>query len=378
MELNFKSNESQNLYLSVNTGTSADNLDCSIINLEPEIKFIYSHSHPIEADIKQQIINLAHEQYDEINQIMQLDNIIAEHAIQAINETLKGAKLTNKDIKAIAWHGQTIRHRPYEKTPYSLQIGNSHQIAQATNITVISDFRSRDLVCGGQGAPLAPAFHQDVFSHKDKNRIIINLGGFANISFLPKNSKIVSGFDSGPANVLLDAWHLSKHQESYDNNGRSARQGKVIPELLEMFLSSPYFLQAPPKSTGREEFNLAWVIQHLACSAEPIADADVAATLVELTAVSISNAIKNWIPDTPDEIFVCGGGVNNDFLIERLSENCQPTPIASTEDLNIDPNHVENALFAWLAHRTLNNKKTDLQNITGSNEPCLLGVIYPV
>lgn len=314
----------------------------------------------------------------------------ASFTSNVINEMLKNAKIDRSHICAIGCHGQTVRHRP--KHGFSLQLVDANLIAEQTGIDVISDFRRRDMAVGGQGAPLVPAFHQAVFQHPLCHRVILNLGGIANITVL-SNTTPTFGYDTGPANLLLDAWATEHTQKPYDENGDFARCGHIIQPLLEQLLCHPYFALPTPKSTGREDFNMAWLQQQLtlwlqaqqASSIEStgFTAADVQATLTELTVLSACHEIEKHSmkdasttavkPQQKNELWVCGGGAFNGYLLTRLQHHLPDWQVLTTAKLGLAPTWVEATAFAWLARQSMLNKPSNLPEVTGANKAVVLG-----
>lgn len=308
----------------------------------------------------------------------------SEFAGEVVNKLLKQANISAEDILAIGCHGQTVRHRP--NFGFSLQLIDASIIAERTKISVVSDFRRRDLAVGGQGAPLVPAFHDALFAQKDKLQILLNLGGIANITVLPPNGDVV-GFDTGPANILIDAW-IQKHLgKSYDKDGAWAKSGQIIEPLLEQLLTQPFFAKTFPKSTGREEFNLDWLEDEISRfvknnaaedHSEPFSPADIQATLVELTAKSSNAQILPFIEKHPDNqafIYVCGGGALNGYLLQRLQANLPNCTVLTTEALGLAPTWVEAVAFAWLAKQTMMGETSNLPAVTGANKKVVLGQV---
>lgn len=356
------------LYIGLMSGTSADGIDAALVDFsQPHPQLIATHYNPYPRELRQLILELCHPGTNEINRLGELDIALGKAFAHTANTLLENQKISSTQIKAIGSHGQTIRHHPHLK--FTLQIGDPNVIAAETGITTIADFRRRDLAHGGQGAPLVPAFHQEIFASKE-SRAIVNIGGIANITVLTDS---VLGFDTGPGNNLLDAWAETHLQKTYDENGTWAAQGKVNIELLNQLLADPYFKLAPPKSTGREYFNLNWLKKFLTPS---ISAVDVQATLAELTAINITDAVKKHL--NTGEIFICGGGAHNAFLLSRIKELAKPLTAHSTSQLGIDPDWVEAIAFAWLAKQTLNKKPGNLTAVTGAKKPAILGGIYSV
>ena len=304
---------------------------------------------------------------NELEESLIIGNTISKKAYEAIDALLKKTSITSKDIKAIGFHGQTVRHQPQKG--FTLQIGNPALLAELSNINVIADFRSRDVAASGQGAPLVPAFHHEIFSHPTTYRAILNIGGIANVTLLnPKTS--VSGFDTGPGNLLLDHWSKTHLHRAFDENGAWAKEGKLIKTLLDAFFEDSYFEKTAPKSTGRDYFNEAWLNKHLQKS---YAAQDIQRTLLELTASSIAKAIDSNIT----EIYLCGGGALNIFLVERLKTLMPKTHIQLTDVLGIPTQYVEAAAFAWLAKQTLFLKPGNIPEVTGAKGLRILGALYP-
>lgn len=365
------------LYIGLMSGTSVDAIDAVLCNIDDTssqpIQLIHSKSLAFPKVIQQQIHSLSNAEYthDPIEEMALLDRELGELFAEAVDDLLKDSVHTKNEIRAIGSHGQTIRHRPDAYHPFTIQIGNPHSIAARTGITTIADFRTRDMVYGGQGAPLVPAFHQAIFHDPAQDRIVVNLGGIANITYLATQGEVL-GYDTGPANTLMDQW-IARHQnKSYDQNGEWAQQGKVIPELLQDFLGDPYFTQAHPKSTGREHFNLNWLKQFAIDSYQPV---DVQATLLELTAQTVAEAIQSHTQE--GKVILCGGGAYNPVLQERLATKLAQFKVMSSQEFGIAPDWIEAMAFAWLAHRCLNNLSGNLPAVTGAQREVILGSIYP-
>ena len=365
------------LFVGLLSGTSVDAIDAALLRIASDgTRLLGTLAVPIPADIKAELLHLSECDAAPIDRIGVLDRRFGVCLAEAVQQLLLHTNTPPQAVRAIGSHGQTIRHRPprTDEPGFSWQIGDPHTIAEMTGICTVADFRRRDIAAGGQGAPLAPAFHQWAFSSIASDRIILNIGGMANISVLPAECGAVHGFDTGPGNALLDAWIRRHRDAEYDHDGAWARGGRVDHVLLARLRAHPYFTAPPPKSTGREEFNLAWIdsLQH----AMDVAPQDVQATLTALTVTTICEAIEREIPNT-GEVFVCGGGVHNSLLMERLAERLHPRPVRSTEALGIDPDWVEAALFAWLACQTLNSLPGNLPMVTGARHTVTLGSIHP-
>jgi anhydro-N-acetylmuramic acid kinase len=359
------------LYIGLMSGTSADGIDAALVDFQhAQPQLIATHYVPYPTQIRQAIFDLCQPGADEINRLGVLDVLLGKAFASAANTLLQKNNLTATAVRAIGSHGQTVRHHPTRQ--FSLQIGDPNIIASETGITTVADFRRRDMAHGGQGAPLVPAFHQAIFASDTIDRAIVNIGGIANITLLPAHApQSILGFDTGPGNTLLDGW-VEKHlQKSYDEKGVWAAQGKVDEDLLKNLLSDPFFKMGPPKSTGREHFNFAWLKNFLLPSMSAV---NIQATLVELTARTIIDAIKNYF--SGGEILVCGGGVHNELLMKRLRELAAPLTVDSAFKYGIAPDWVEAIAFAWLAKQTLEKTPGNIPAVTGARKAAILGGVY--
>ncbi|MBV6285674.1 anhydro-N-acetylmuramic acid kinase [Pseudomonas aegrilactucae] len=360
------------LYLGVMSGTSLDGLDIALIKQEQRLTLLATHYIPMPSALRDDLLALCASGPDEIARAALAEAAWVQLAAQGINQLLAEQHLQPAHIRAIGSHGQTIRHEPARG--FTVQIGNPALLAELTGITVVSDFRRRDVAAGGQGAPLVPAFHESLFDTQGKRLAVLNVGGFSNLSLIEAGTP-VSGFDCGPGNVLLDAWIHDKQGRSYDADGAWAASGKVVPELLSRLLSDPFFAGTGPKSTGREVFNLTWLKRHLnTVPASP--DADVQATLLELTAHSIVSALQAAQQDT-EALLVCGGGAHNGALMRRLAGLLPNARVSSTAASGVDPDWVEAMAFAWLAHCCLEGIAANRPSVTGAAGLRVLGAIYP-
>ncbi|MDF2390128.1 MULTISPECIES: anhydro-N-acetylmuramic acid kinase [Aeromonas] len=362
-------------YIGLMSGTSMDGIDAVLVMMDgDELRVEAAISHPWPT--ARELHELCTPSDNEIDRMGVADNLVAREFATATHALLAKAGLTPKDIRAIGSHGQTIRHRP--QLGFTLQIGNAALLAALTGIDVIADFRTMDMALGGQGAPLVPAFHQALFAKPGALRVVLNLGGIANISVLPGNADGVYGFDTGPANTLLDGWYR-RHQPdggNYDAGGQWAASGRLIPALLEKLLTHPYFAAPAPKSTGREMFTLAWLDDELAGSA--YAPVDVQRTLQALTCHSIARQLPALDEaQSRPELFVCGGGAHNTPLLSELASLLPCWRIASTTALGIAPDWMEGAAFAWLAQRFIHRKPGNLPAVTGASRLAVLGALYP-
>jgi anhydro-N-acetylmuramic acid kinase len=336
------------------------------------------HSHKIPTDLRQDLVTLSTPGGDSLDLLGQADNELGELFADAALTLLKARSIAPHQITAIGSHGQTVRHRPPGKKqshPFTLQIGDPNIIASRTGITTVADFRRADMAVGGQGAPLAPAFHKHVFSDTKQNRVIVNIGGMANITWLPARGEAM-GFDTGPGNRLLDYWVERHHNRPYDEKGQWASQHALNKALLNTLKKHAFFSEQAPKSTGREAFNPEWLDQQLTQFGQKLSPGDVQATLLALTAETINDSITS-LPDRANEVYICGGGASNIELMSHLKTTLAPVSVESTKDLGIDPNQVEALAFAWLAQRTLAGQAGNLPAVTGAREEVVLGGIYP-
>lgn len=353
------------------SGTSLDGVDAVLADFSTTPpKTLATAWLPYSPLLREQALRLQASGNDELHAAALLAGELAGCYAQAAKQVLAKAGVTPHQVAVIGCHGQTVRHRP--DVGYSVQLNNPALLAELTGITVIADFRSRDIAAGGQGAPLVPGFHAEIFGNPQLHRVILNIGGIANLTDL-NPGRPAWGFDCGPGNMLMDAWTELNTGKLYDADGHWAAQGSLQPALLEKLAANQFFNATPPKSCGRDQFNLSWLAEFLDGSERP---EDVQATLLELTAVTVSDAIKQWC-DIPTELLVCGGGAHNAALMSRLRYHLPTCRIASTDFLGQPPDWVEAVAFAWLAWRTLNGRPGNLPAATGSRGPRILGAIYP-
>lgn len=360
------------LYLGVMSGTSLDGLDIALIEQHTQPRLLACLYIPMPPSLRSDLLSLCTSGVDELARASLAENQWVELAAQGIQRLLAEQKLDAADIRAIGSHGQTVRHEPLRG--FTVQIGNPALLAELTGITVIGDFRRRDVAAGGQGAPLVPAFHQSLFSELGQLRAVLNVGGFSNLSLLHADGS-VSGFDCGPGNVLLDAWIDRQRGDAFDADGDWAASGTLDGALLDRLLANEFFQARGPKSTGRELFNLPWLEGHLA-QHPAVAAADVQRTLLELTALSIVDSLRAAQPHT-HELLVCGGGAHNRALMQRLEQLLPGTTVASTEAYGVSPDWVEAMAFAWLAHCCLERIPGNRPEVTGARGLRVLGAIYP-
>mgnify|MGYP001950690443 CR=1 FL=1 len=355
------------IYLGLMSGTSCDGIDVAVVEISgEEVNCLATNFQAYPKDIKNDLLSIIAGRSVTARQLSQLDCQLARLYAEAVLQTLDQNHYQAAQIKAIGLHGHTIDHNPPHNT---WQIGSAAHVAALTGIDVISDFRTMDVALGGQGAPLAPALHQAMFNQGEPIAVL-NLGGIANLSYVTANE--VLGFDTGPANCLMDLWISQHSQHSHDESGRWAATGSVNRALLKSFMGEPYFLSEPPKSTGRELFNQNWLSQHLS-GFSGISAEDVQATLLALTAQSIAQDIEKYAPDAR-KLIVCGGGVHNDELMAGLKKRTA-IPVVSSASLGVDPDYVESILMAWLASKY--PKRLNLTPITGAESAHVFGVLYP-
>lgn len=362
----------KDLYIGLMSGTSVDGIDAALVDFsQTQPQLIATHYTPYSNELREKILALCRPGENEINRLGELDVELGKEFALATHTLLQKASASPQDIKAIGSHGQNIRHSPHGLHPFTLQIADPNTIAAETGITTVADFRRKDVAHGGQGAPLVPAFHQYILSDENKNRAVVNIGGISNVTLLPQ----VIGFDLGPGNALMDEWINLHQKKNHDENGDWAAQGKVDVDLLNSLLADKYFLLPPPKSTGREYFNLAWLNQHLKSLAKNIPAVNVQATLAELTAQCIISQIQKNL--SSGEILVCGGGVRNIYLMSRLQALAHPHfTLDSTQKYGLHPDWIEAMAFAWLARQTMNKLPGNNPNVTGAKCSAVLGGIY--
>jgi len=374
----------EKLYIGLMSGTSLDGIDAALVRFEnDQANVVETTCSALSSNLKSKIKSLITPAENEINRLMELDIELAHafsHTAQKLLDKANvkkenGLKFTKENITAIGSHGQTIRHFPTVKHPATLQIADPNTIAELTGITTVADFRRRDMAAGGQGAPLVPAFHEQIFRDTKKNRVILNLGGIANITLLPADKSIAAtGFDTGPANTLINYWIQQQQNKNYDDRGDWAASGEVHQNLLEILLDDDFFNLPPPKSTGTEYFNSAWLTKKLTGFSRLNAE-NVQATLTALTAKTITDAIQTYSAQT-DEIIICGGGVHNDFLVKQLKHALPDIDINSSAKYGLDPDYIEATAFAWLAKRTIEHKPGNLPGVTGAGCSVILGGVY--
>jgi len=360
-------------YVGLMSGTSLDGVDAVLAAFDGDKpEFVASHHLPFDDNMRAEALALHERGHDELHRAALLGNRLVRSYAEAVSGLLSKVSPdgTPCQVRAIGCHGQTLRHQPADG--YTLQLNNPALLAELTGITVVADFRSRDIAAGGQGAPLVPAFHDALFRTPDLHRVVLNLGGIANLTDLAPG-KPTTGFDCGPGNMLMDAWVQRHHGHRFDADGSWAATGTVLPELLARLRAHPFLALPPPKSCGRAEFNLDWLSRQLEGTERP---RDVQATLAAFTAATVADAVRDHC-GTPDELVVCGGGARNRTLMKLLAERVPARRTIGTDSLGLPVDWVEAAAFAWLAWRTLRGEPGNLPAVTGARGPRVLGAIYP-
>jgi anhydro-N-acetylmuramic acid kinase len=362
------------LYAGVMSGTSLDGVDAVVADFATDsrgpCRLVAAAHTRFGEELRAELFALQRAAGDELARAARAANGLADTYAETIGAALGTAGLSARDLVAVGVHGQTLRHCPDEG--WTLQLNNPARVAERAGMTVVADFRSRDVAAGGQGAPLVPAFHAALF-RGDAHRVVVNVGGIANVTDLPSRGP-VRGFDTGPGNVLLDLWHARHRGAAFDRDGEWARSGHVDDALLAAFLAEPYFSRVPPKSTGRDLFRDGWLEAKLAGGG--VAPPDVQATLVALTARTIADAVRVHCTSAT-EALICGGGANNAALMDALTRELAPRSVATTAALGVAVEHVEALAFAWLAREALAGRPGNLPEVTGARGLRVLGAIYP-
>ena len=367
------------IYIGLMSGTSLDGVDGVLADFSSTFPQVLGHvSAPFSADLRQELLALNTSGADELHRAALAGNALARVYASVVAQLLDTAQCHRQAIRAIAAHGQTVRHRPglFDGTGYTLQLNQPALLAELTGIDVVADFRSRDVAAGGQGAPLVPPFHQALFGHLPGQSAVLNIGGISNITLLNQQQPhSLLGFDCGPGNALMDAWCQQHTGQAYDDKGQWAAVGTVHAELLQHLLAEPFLAQTPPKSTGRDLFNVTWLQDRLTGFAG-LSASDIQATLTELTARSCADCVAQFAPGT-ERLLVCGGGALNDFLMGRLASLLPACAVSSTGKYGVPPMQVEALAFAWLGHQCIARKPGSHTSVTGAQGTRILGAIYP-
>ncbi|WP_110685828.1 anhydro-N-acetylmuramic acid kinase [Salinicola aestuarinus] len=366
------------LYVGLMSGTSLDGIDAALVDIaeDPSIpaRLVDALCLPLSDTLRDGLLTLTQASRIDFTTLAAAETALCEHQADAVSQLLTRHALSPKAITAIGSHGQTIEHAPDGTPPYTCQMDNPSLLAELTGCCVVADFRRRDMAAGGQAAPLAPIFHQAVFGHANRTRLVLNLGGIANLTRLAPDATLpVIGFDTGPANLLIDAWHARHRQGPIDIDGEWAASGALDDALLSRLLEDPYFQQPPPKSTGRERFHLEWLDQRLDGKER---SADVQATLAELTAVSVARAARPFVDAAGTDLIVCGGGARNRHLMQRLAAHLPEVAFLACDDFGWSADWLEAGAFAWLAWRRLSAMPGNLPEVTGASGPRVLGGVY--
>ncbi len=372
----------QGLFLGLISGTSADGIDAALVEFTDgqrlQARLVLGRTYPWAPELRDRLVALGQgQEAQSLDELGTLDVRVGEAFAQAATQLVDEAGIAPFQVRAIGSHGQTVRHRPEGalfngQHPFTWQLGDGNVIAERTGIATVADFRRRDVAAGGHGAPLLPALHAALLHDDAEDRAVLNLGGIANITLLPADGR-VRGFDTGPANCLMDAWCLHHIGQAFDADGAFAAQGHVDPDLLVRLLDEPWFMLPPPKSTGREHFHLEWLATRLRGSETA---ADVQATLMELTAITVADALRAHQPTTR-RVLACGGGVHNPRLLQAIAAQLPEAQVVSTAEYGVDPDFVEAMGFAWLARQTLAGLPGNLPGVSGARGPRVLGALYP-
>ncbi|WP_417283570.1 anhydro-N-acetylmuramic acid kinase [Comamonas sp.] len=365
------------IYIGLMSGTSLDGVDGVLVDFAHGTQVLAHASSGFDEELRAELLALnTPDGHNELHRALLAANALVRCYARVVRQLLQQSGLPASRIAAIGAHGQTVRHRPqlFDGTGYTLQLNAPALLAELTGITVVADLRSRDVAAGGQGAPLVPAFHQGVFGRAEQTTLVLNIGGIANLSVLGADGSVL-GFDSGPGNALMDGWCLEHTRKPYDEGGRWAAYGQLIPELLDSMLAEPFLSLPPPKSTGRDLFHAQWLAQQLQALHNTPAPADVQTTLTEFTATSCADAVKRFGRDGK-ELLVCGGGALNSYLMQRLAALLPSVHVTTTAERGLPPLEVEAAAFAWLARQCLLGLPGNLASVTGASEPRILGAIY--
>jgi anhydro-N-acetylmuramic acid kinase len=366
------------LYLGLISGTSTDAVDAALVSIDDSRIFLEAFLEvPYRADVRARLERVVQSGECSLFELGALDSDLAVAFADAALELLAASGTDRAAVTALGSHGQTVVHSPDSSPAFTLQLGNPSLIAHRTGLVTVADFRSKDIVAGGQGAPLVPGFHAQLFRNSSRDVAVVNIGGISNVTLLPRApSSPVIGFDCGPGNTLMDLWTQRHLGQAFDANGRWAASGRVLPEMLRAMKSDPFFARQPPKSTGRELFNLDWLDARTAACSGRVSPADVQATLASLTAEVITEAVRGCLPQC-SEILVCGGGARNHELMRLLSQNAPAgCRVAPTDDAGLPASAVEACAFAWLAERRLKGLPGNVPSVTGAKAPVILGGVY--
>lgn len=368
------SKDDEGLFIGLMSGTSVDGIDAALVRFSPQPELLRARTFPLDAGLAADVLRLSQAQAEiHLDELGRLDVRMGQALAQAALDLLEDAGVPASAVRAIGSHGQTLRHGPSGAQPFTLQVGDGHVIAERCGIDTVADFRRRDVAAGGQGAPLVPAFHAATLRGDGESRAVLNIGGIANLTLLPAHGA-VRGFDTGPGNGLMDAWTLRHRGHRFDRDGLFAASGREDKQLLAALLAEPWLALPPPKSTGRDLFHEGWLDARLA--GRDLTAPDVQATLARFTAVTIAQALLAQMPDGA-RVLVCGGGVHNPVLRQKLAQELPGMPVQSTGEYGLDPDFVEAMAFAWLAREALAGRPGNLPEVTGARGPRVLGTLFP-
>ena len=362
------------LYIGLMSGTSLDAIDAVVVSIdERNTRLVSNYQHPFPDDLRKQVLAICTGQNTTLPVIGLIDHKLGKLFASAVIKLLEHAHLLPEEIMAVGSHGQTVFHQPDGEFPFTMQLGDANLIAALTGIDTVADFRRIDMALGGQGAPLVPAFHQYLFEQRDSTTVVLNIGGIANISVIPANGT-ATGFDTGPGNLLMDIWCEKQTGQKYDQGAQWAMQGQLNESFLNQLMSDSYLALSPPKSTGRERYNIEWLEQQITSSITP---EDVQRTLCEFTARSIAHQVRLFKQGHKCELLVCGGGANNPLLMQLLQLHLQDWLILPTSDRGVPGDFMEAMAFAWLARQRVYKLPGNLPEVTGAKHKTSLGALYP-
>ncbi|MDV6252447.1 anhydro-N-acetylmuramic acid kinase [Vibrio sp. EA2] len=362
------------LYIGVMSGTSMDGVDTALVEIRGNhVQLIAHDDYPMPAQLKQALLSVCTGQETNLKTVGELDHQLGHLFADAVLQLLDKSGYSAEQIRAIGNHGQTVFHQPTGEYPFTTQLGDANIIAVKTGIDTVADFRRKDMALGGQGAPLVPAFHKSIFAMQDSTTVVLNIGGIANVSVLHPQQPVI-GYDTGPGNMLMDAWCEKHTAQGFDKDAQFALQGTVNPALLNQLLQEPYLTRAAPKSTGRELFNIDWLQSQL--TGYSLSAEDVQRTLCEYSAITIASEVKKFTYGTSPQLLVCGGGARNPLLMQRLSELMPQWQVTTTNEKGVDGDYMEAMAFAWLAQRHIHGLPSNLPEVTGASRLASLGVLY--
>jgi anhydro-N-acetylmuramic acid kinase len=351
-----------------------DGVDTALVEFEDNhVRLIAHDDYPMPVQLKEALLSVCTGQATNLKTIGELDHQLGHLFADAVLQLLEKSGYSAGQIRAIGNHGQTVFHQPTGEYPFTIQLGDANIIAAKTGIDTVADFRRKDMALGGQGAPLVPAFHKSIFAMQDSTTVVLNIGGIANISVLHPQHPVI-GYDTGPGNMLMDAWCEKHTAKGFDKDAQMAQQGTVNKALLEQFLQEPYLMMSAPKSTGRELFNIDWLQSHV--TNYPLSAEDVQRTLCEYSAVTIANEVEKFAYGPSPQLLVCGGGARNPLLMQRLAKLLPQWQVATTNERGVDGDYMEAMAFAWLAQRHIHGLPSNLPEVTGASRPASLGVLY--